>query len=691
MSSTISSIETQQQPHNWRRYGAVIACCLTFAFLLTTRFTKLGEPPYYEQAEGLWSEGAYLAETRLDYAALSKETHGLQGGVRCYFVSSVLPAVVALLLLATNNSSDAFALYHLLTFAATGITVGALYSLLRREVARGLAALSCALLLSFPFFSVQVDMLGMDMPMTALAMWSIAMFANGRYIASAAMALLAIWVKNSALVLIVAQVACLASMTLIAPRTDRAAERFQVFGGLLLSLFNIGVVAVLLWFRDAATDSIGFDWISDGQLLLRSSPEFLLAIAVSLYLAFRNALEFGFRGPNNQGTFPRRVFMLLPTWVQYQPVVALVSVTVLAHMAAQSRMPFEVRYFTLIAPLVVLLICQLGFARLRSAKLAYALIAAWIIVNLINRSGLLYPEMPVWLSRAYGVPERSHEYERDLNSYRASCRLLQREYRDEAMLLSDQYLRLTSRPVLGFVTQALRTVSQARLFRAYDDNLLSLLRDEPDELIVAMVPNPLAEVPFPYYQVARPTPADTVIYDDGLRPPVQLYRRRFAQPRGSAGRFREVMDVLFANATSMDCAVRLAAIGQPELAMEYVRRDLQLTSLTPEAEASFAQRIEDDITGDAITEESLHASSDYVAALVEHLRCYREQLLRAGDQWRNQDKLRERFAGGQMLEVQRLRYLPPMNESTIDDGPRAAISIPLTNLLYRTKTELSDH
>lgn len=173
---------------------------VVFSALVALHWDALTLPPLGDFAVGVWAEGSYLSRHGFDYAHLwrHEQYHALLGA-RAYVIS-VLATVVAVLLRLCGSAERAIIAYHLLTIGCGALVALGVHAILRRFVGNGTAWLAAAAVVTQPAFAVQLDLLGMDVPMTAAVVWAALLALEDRWIGAALAITLAFFFKPTAMV-----------------------------------------------------------------------------------------------------------------------------------------------------------------------------------------------------------------------------------------------------------------------------------------------------------------------------------------------------------------------------------------------------------------------------------------------------------------------------------------------------------
>jgi hypothetical protein len=208
--------------------------------LLARHHDCLWTIPTGDQASGLWLEAIFLHETRFDYARLRfQEQTPAQGGASVY-VHSVLPTLIAMLYDAAPSPAWAFLAYHVFTIFCAAVIVWLLYEAVAQVASGPTAALAGAFLATWPPFALQVSLLGMEIPMTALAFLATVLAAQERYLPAAAAGFFACAMKITALLATGVLLGAVAFLAIVRLRRRDRAGAARAAAGALAFLIVVG-------------------------------------------------------------------------------------------------------------------------------------------------------------------------------------------------------------------------------------------------------------------------------------------------------------------------------------------------------------------------------------------------------------------------------------------------------------------
>jgi hypothetical protein len=186
------------------RFGrAAGVAALLFGVVVFWYRDCLHDPPTMDQVRGIWIEGIFLAETNFDYHRLrTREQTPFQGGSAVY-VTSILPTCIALALKVASPPSVLVA-FHLWNIAAATAILWGVFVVSRPWLGSLGAAVLALALMTVPEFSLQIELLGMEVIMTSFAVWSAIFASRDRAATAILLGFMAVLTKFSALFLLFA-------------------------------------------------------------------------------------------------------------------------------------------------------------------------------------------------------------------------------------------------------------------------------------------------------------------------------------------------------------------------------------------------------------------------------------------------------------------------------------------------------
>ena len=640
-----------------RWWSAAAPLALIFAGLVASRWSILDSPPYVEQSFSHWTEACWLDSFDFDYRRLLyQEAHIEDGGPRA-FMSSVVPTIIAALARLTGSTEGAIVGYRLFNLFCAAIGATIFLRLVAANTNWPLAWGVTLGLLTLPLYSVQLDMLGMDIPLAMAALICAALASHRRYAAAAVASWLAYSFKPSGFLIPAALIAWLAlALALRLAARQRAGVKQEVVG-LIAAVATLALqVQVFFWAGNARGRIQPFGELN---LWIMSCPDLMALSAACLIGGAVIALRIVRGAPTGQ-----RVVEVLSRAAVAEPLMGFAGWLVLGTFAAGTLTWYESRHLTIAVPFVWLLFARVLASLIPARGAQVAICAALVLVNLINRSGALYPRLPTELARGWGIPERSHEYRQDHDSNRFTAAYVEQRYSGRAILCTEHFTHLLTLPGLGYVEQSLTGAVCDYNFIATDANLLRILVDLPAEIVVVAASGLFTEMPFPAYSIALPADGDQLVHDDGQRPPVRVYVHHFREQPTRAAQLRERLDFLFSNAADIDPAVRLAVLGQLNLAVSYLEAELGHTLDEQAANAELANRLEKTIEQRAKNQEPKSRRWYLADRLDEYLK-RRLSELRNNHPWQ---PLRWGERSWSDTAPQRIRYIPQRGSHAATGG-----------------------
>ena len=517
----------------------LLAGLLVFVGLLVWHSNVLRLPPYEDQAVGLWTEADFLAESGFDYYRLRYgENHYMSAnaGPRSYMIS-VLPTIVALLMIGCPSVASSIFVAHLLTLACTSAICLVLAAIARAWCGAIGAALVCGAVLTTPLFNAQVQMVGMEIPLTLFALLATWAMWRERFLLAAGFSMLAFLMKATGGLFTFVGLAYLSALIALAgtstpgTRDRRYLRGWVAFLVLLLlqtALVRIGDTTIELrrqinW-PAALRLPFAVEWCPDMVVLFAVCAVLTAAVWLTDAEQLRRAaaaerLANYWRA--RAADAYRRHANLVICWA-----------IVLGMIAANSLYIFMPRYFTCATPYLWLILGVLLFERLRVRKVAMAVFVLLIAFNVVNRNGDYFPAIEqagaesfrqhAWIhARSCPFTERSNEYLADHLSQIEVMRKLDREYHDHPILVALPQKFYLTKPRLGYVASPLKTYDASRpeeIARAVDDWQRS---GQPQrDPIYFWYGATRATLPLPGQQ-------DQVLYFDGQSTPIIVYRKHW--------------------------------------------------------------------------------------------------------------------------------------------------------------------
>lgn len=513
-----------------RRARAGAATLAVTAALLLVNREVLWLPPYEDQAVGLWTEADYLAQTGFDYRRLRyEEAHYMspRSGPRSYMIS-LLPTLIAATMRLAPRPEVTFLIWHVATQLFAAITLVLAWHLLRPALRRHEALLVTLGLAATPLFRAQVELLGMDVPMTAFALASLALLARQAYVAAAGASLAAFAIKASGNLVTLSGGLVVALQWLGPTAKNDPQARRQLRAGLsaygLVAAIEFGLLA---WGDTSIETRRAIQWPTVLRLpaAIYWCPDVVALFAYCLFAALANALGHWRRKRGGIG------LGALADLAERFPAELTSWLVVLATLAASALYIFIPRYFIAGTALLWLIAgWQLGRLK-RGRNVAAAVLALAVVFQFANGWGRFYPDIawagaadfardPGLHERSCPFTERSLEYRAELAHDQRLLRSLEQEGAGRTIFLPLPYFFLATKPRLGYVAAPLNaanaTVFEDTLAAFVTHALRAAAGDVPSAAIIVWAGRSRITVPPPQF-------ADRVLYDDRQRTPVWCY------------------------------------------------------------------------------------------------------------------------------------------------------------------------
>ncbi|MBX7167804.1 MAG: hypothetical protein K1X74_15840 [Pirellulales bacterium] len=498
------------------------------------RWEIVASPPYWDSAMGLFLEAHFLSESGFDYQRLwYEEPRFLEGGPGVY-LHSIVPTLLALVMRLTSSPHSVMFVGHLATFALAAATATTTVALLRPRIGWIGALLTVVALVTTPVFAVQVDMIGMDLPLALTGLLMAGCLISERYLGAVAVGCLAFFIKQSGGVLLVASAVYLAALCCLAAcARDRAAQRHTLtaLGTLLLVL--AGCLTLVLWssqLPQSSPERLPVD-TREGMRsltqLLYWCPTWIAVVAVagvSTLMAMRGALseptsesspEHPHEGPaagNRWNALVDALWRQRSCWV-FGLFTWIVAGGMLAGLTLSYTIP---RYITMAIPLVLVMLAMLWGHRAALRPVALAGAVALIAVNLVQLHGYLLPPVErasthgVFDRRTGAVLERSREYLADHRENIRLAAILEQQASGRPIVTGNPFAYLLSLPMLGYVNQPLHGYTVNTYVSASFKPSPDLLQDLPAEVIVVRAENRFT--PIGTGTLPRPLPTSPTLF-----------------------------------------------------------------------------------------------------------------------------------------------------------------------------------
>lgn len=527
MHATIPTIDPRS-----RRGRIIGVAAITFAIILVARWEIVDSPPWWDAALSLFPEAIFLADHDFDIVRLrdhEPQCLGPRGGSRTY-VTSVMPTLLAMLMRTLPSPRAVIIVFHLFTFGCAVAIAWTAARLAPARIPTWARALFAATVLTSPILCAQVDMLGMEIPMTACALASAYCFAKRRHGLAAVGGVAAFLVKNSGLVVTLGSLAT-AMIGMAVQRRSGGWRRWLT--PLFLQAAALGLELSILWW----SQTVGF--LTRGRNPLWWSllwcPE-LVALFVVAWIA---AMMLAWRGRD-----------AVASELEEDPTPTLSLMIATATVASLAMTPYLPRYITIAVPFLYLAATPAILPRAAPRIGAATALGGLLCWNLANWNGGLLPNQWKWMGKSgQDIPvgegahlERSHEY---LPVHRATIdlvRAVESKSAGRPIVAGHPFDLALALPQLGYVDHGVDGFSVNGL------SAVTYLFSEVDRLLEANPPRVIFVVaPTHYYQdssFAFPdaAPGDELFFSNeslGMRAYMKLDPPLLLDPKARAEWYRQ--------------------------------------------------------------------------------------------------------------------------------------------------------
>ncbi len=550
----------------WFLLFVALSICIT-----VWRWEIIDSPPYWDTAMGLFLEANFLADTEFDYARLwFEERRFIEGGAAIY-LTSVLPTFVALLMTWFHSPDTVFVAYHLFTFACAAAATLLVVAICRPWSGTLGAVLIGAVVLTTPIFSVQIDMLGMDLPMLVLALLSAWCVVREHYVWAALTGCAAAVTKMSGGLVLGALFVPLLLDLALRYRGKPVAWRRRIWLFTSLACFALAGVLIL----DASIENLDTSAVehyeinqTQGLIVMKDLPYWcpeLVLIAITTMVAWPVVTAWRVIASRREG---RSTQDAIHAVLAEDPIEIYSWAIILGILLILSLAYTIPRYLILPLPFLYMIVGSLLFRGRQKHWLAATPLAVLLGFNLANQDGRFYPTLPEEARIDYrtgAILERSREYLADHRANQRAVAYLAEHCADRTIFVGNPFVHFLALPRLGYVNQSLHGYSVSTYGTEHFPTVEQLSKGEaPDPVFVHVLnrfdQNSLGRVP-------APTDADIVLWQDGHREsPITIYEKRenpLSTPEENKNRLISIVwpiDRQFARAKY------LAAHGQPEKA-----------------------------------------------------------------------------------------------------------------------------
>ncbi len=530
---------------------------------------------------GLFLEANFLAETRFDYPRLwFEEPRFIEGGSAIY-LTSVLPSFVAVLMTTLDTPRAVFLVYHLFTFACASAVTLLVVAICRPWAGLLGAILIGAVILTTPIFSVQIEMLGMDLPMLVLALLSAWCAIRKKYIWAAAAGCAAFATKMSGGLVLGALFVPLLCDLASRYRTTSIRRRQRLW---LLTSFGFLIVAAVM-FADAWIGKLEKSTVERyevdqvrGLTVMKDFvywyPELVLLMAVAL-IAWPTVNTFRVIGLRRKSLSTQSALQE----VLLEDPVEIYAWSIVLGMLMLLSLAYSIpRYMILPLPFLWIIVARLFIRDRKVSWLAAAPLAMVLGFNLANQDGRFYPEFPSEARIDYrtgAILERSREYLQDHRANQEAIAYLREHCADRTIMAGNPFVHFLALPRLGYVTEPLHGYSMS----TYETETFPTVERLPQ----GDVTNPVFVYVFNRFtqnsRGAVPPPSDNDIVlwqDDHRESPITIYEKRVNPLSTEEENKIRLISTVWPIARQFDFAKTLVEQGEVDRAMRVYDTLLEL-------------------------------------------------------------------------------------------------------------------
>lgn len=501
--------------------------------LVAWRYEMLASPPYWDCTIGLWTEANFLAETDFDYHRLRYDEKSVwQGGAKSYVISA-LPTLIAVGMRWMPSATLLLVVSHLVSIGCAAGVLLAVFALAWQTVGRLGAVLAAAAVLSTPLFSVQIDMLGMELPLTLFALLSALLLLRGRFVWAAVFSTVAFAMKPTGGLLTLAAIVYLALLLATAPRDARQSRRRYAWGLAANAAAWAVQLAVIHWGGTVATlmqaryqHAMATLW---GAVFWCPDLVALFSIIGAGSAVVLRRLWIARRAAHPALSFMKRATIVCGELVRRRSLFVLSWIVVLGTLFAIMRISFLPRYLVIAVPFLQVILATLLFQGERR-RLGIGAFTLLIALNLANARGRFFPSLDVYpgpkLARSGALLERSRAY---LDDHRANLEAIDRIVTDEAtqpIIAARPHVDFLAMPRLGYVDRPLHGLAVNRYSDLQKTFHTLSIHDEPlpAHPIVIDVDNTWSRLSS-VFEMPPPGEYDRVIFNDHGNPPLVVYQK----------------------------------------------------------------------------------------------------------------------------------------------------------------------
>ncbi len=437
---------------------------IVFICLVAIHFSSLTAPPYWDTILGSFHQAIWLKNNHFNQWELCKTMPSYTMGGPKVYTNSIYPMIQAVMMVSIPNMTVFLMLNHLAQLLVAASSIIVMHSLFKMIVNPRNALLATGIWASFPMFHSMAATINMDLPVCFLSLLGVLFYARKQYAAMLIALTVAVVVKQSAAVAIIA----ITFLSLIRVSNRRELKYLLLLLFPLALSFSHVFIAALIEPKELTVTEQTMkvsDWIfnldailqrlwtlvwlvPDQTVLLVAS--FLASIVVGIVFLVRLGKRFSDKLANK--------YAAIRGFIDLQEIPLLCSAIIIGFTLLYFSLGIILpRYAIWVFPYVFLLIAVLlkGFPRFLAV-----LSVLWICMNVANHSGALYRLVsPEPLHGFAMYLERSMEFQNDLICNQKMAIEAEKNLKDFDVVTCWPFTHMLAAPEFGYLKTPLSVVS----------------------------------------------------------------------------------------------------------------------------------------------------------------------------------------------------------------------------------------
>lgn len=605
--AVVTSGSSPAASREWSLKGTLASFVIVFLAITVWRIQVIASPPFWDSAMGLFVEANFLAETNFDYRRLAHEEKSFTDGGPAVYIVSIMPTLLALLMKISPAPTLTLVVFHLFTFACAAAVFLLTYSLLEPRTGATGAVLAGAAVLTTPLFVVQIDMLGMELPLIACALLVAHLVERQRFVGAALVSTLAFFIKVSGGVLTGATLVYLGLVVVSGSLSGRTAANRKYWIGIGANLTALAAqVSVFVWLDGLPNRSVEawdhevFRGLENLLAGVHLSPDFFLLLGIAslaslgVMAAWVNSLSP--QSENDESAASerisvKRIFGQVHAALVDHPLWVLSWIVTLGVVSGLSLAYTIPRYLALPLPFMYVILATLCFARPSWRAPAAMAMALLIGLNVLNLEGRFFPPLSEE-DRTGALQERSLAY---LDDHAANIRLvrdLASRHKDATIVASSPLVHFLALPRLGYVEGPLHGYSMNAFTTPTFKPIERIRADRPESVLIVRDANLFILPSTATCHVPIPSDDDEIVWRDEAAPSLVVFRKEWSDAQRETDSEDATQDPYLATfwpaQLKTDLAMTLVDAGQTEAAEILLREAVELEPHDAEARYQLA-------------------------------------------------------------------------------------------------------